>query len=63
MSSSVSDFKRERGISLEMLKWERASSGVDGGTLWFYSSCGSILELRWELREPLLLPQGSPISI
>lgn len=32
-------------ISLERLQRERASSHVDGGTLWFFSSCGGILEL------------------
>ena len=46
MSSTISNFKREREISLEMLQLERASSGDDGGTSWFYSSCGRILELR-----------------
>ena len=47
MSSTDSNFKRERGISLEMLQRDRASSRDDGGTLWFFSSCGKILELRW----------------
>ena len=46
MSSTISNFKRERGISLEMLHWERASSRDDGGTSWFFSSCGGILELQ-----------------
>ena len=46
MFSTVSNFKREHGISLETLQWERASSGDDGGTSWFFSSCGGILELR-----------------
>ena len=32
VSSPVSNFKRERGISLEMLQKERASSRDDGGT-------------------------------
>ena len=31
MSSTVSNFKRERGISLEKLQWESASSRNDGG--------------------------------
>ena len=42
----VSNFKREHRISLETLQLERASSGDDGGTSWFYSHCGGILELR-----------------
>ena len=45
MSSTVSNFKRDHGISLDMLQRERASSDDDGGTLWFLSSCGEILEL------------------
>ena len=31
-------FTRERGISLEMLQWERALSRDDGETSWFFSS-------------------------
>ena len=43
MSSSVSNFKREPGISLEMLQHKGASSHA--GTTWFSSSCFGILEL------------------
>ena len=41
-------FKFQEGIviSLEMQQRERASSRDDGGTSWFFSSCGWILELR-----------------
>ena len=39
-------FKMERGTSLETLEWARASSCDDGGTTWFFSSCGGIFELR-----------------
>ena len=46
MSNTVSNFKREGGISLETLQQERASSFDDGGTSWFFSSCSGILELR-----------------
>ena len=46
MSSTVSNFKRERGISLETLQRERASSRDYGETSWFFSSCGRILEFR-----------------
>ena len=45
VSSTISNLKSERGISLEMLQWERASSRNDGGTSWFFSSCGGILDL------------------
>ena len=50
MSNTVSNFKRENGISLKMLQWERASSRDDGGTSWFFSSCGRILEVRWGIQ-------------
>ena len=46
MSSTISNFKRERGISLDTLQWEEASSHDDGGTSWFLTSCGEIFELR-----------------
>ena len=46
VSSTISNFKRERGISLETLQWERASSRDDLGTPWFSSSYGGILKLR-----------------
>ena len=42
-----SNFKRERGIFLEMLQREGASSHDDGDTSWFFSSCGGNLELCW----------------
>ena len=44
VSSPVSNFKRERGISLEMLQKERASSRDDGGNLVVF------LELRRDSR-------------
>ena len=46
MSSTVSNFNRERRIPLERLQRERASSHDDGGTSWFFSSCDRILDLR-----------------
>ena len=46
MSSTVSNFKRKRGISLETLQWERASSRDYGGSSGFFSSCCGILELQ-----------------
>ena len=45
VSSAISNVKTERGTSLEKLYQERASSCDDGGTSWFFSSCGGILEL------------------
>ena len=45
VSSTVSNFKRERVISLETLQQEKATSSDDGGTSWFFSSFGGILEL------------------
>ena len=44
-------------------EWERASSGDDGGTWSYFSSGGRILKIQLEHRYPLVLPQGSPISI
>ena len=40
------EFQEGSGVSLEMLQRERASSRDDGGTSWFFSSCGGILEVR-----------------
>ena len=57
MSSTVSYFKRELGISLDTLHQERAPSHDDGGTSWFFSSCGGILELQ---RGTLHASRGGP---
>ena len=46
MSRTVLNFKSEHGISLETLQRVRASARDDGGTSWFFSSCGGILDLR-----------------
>ena len=62
MSSTVLNFKRECGISLERLQREGASFRDVGGTSLFFLSCGGILWYDRELREPLVLAQGSPIS-
>ena len=50
MSSTFSNFKRERGISLEMLQRERASFCDNGGISWFFPSCGEMCEVSLELR-------------
>ena len=56
MSSTLSCFKRECGISLETLLWERASSHVEGRISWFFSSCGGKLgvplEFQWGSQGP-----------
>ena len=45
----------------------RASSHDDGPISWFFSSCGAsvgfLLSYNRDLREPLVWPQGSPVSI
>ena len=66
VSSTDSNFNRVRGIALETLQWERASSRVGGescgfprglaGSLVFLSSCDV------ELRVLLVLPLGSQVS-
>ena len=44
----------------------RASSHNDGGISWFFPSCCPtcvfFLSYTWELRDPLLWTQGSPVS-
>ena len=51
VSSTLSCFQRECGISLYTLLWNRASSRVERRISWFFSSCGGKLgvplDLRW----------------
>ena len=63
MSNTVSNFKRELGISLEMLQWEMALSHVTGKPHGFPRVAVGFLSNDWELWEPLLWPQGCPLSI
>ena len=63
VSSTISNFKRESGISLQTLQREEASSHDDGGTSWFSQVVVGFSSYDRELREPLVLPQGCPISI
>ena len=63
MSSTVSNFKREQGIFLEMLQQERASSLDVGGPSGFSRVVAGFSSYYVEIREPLELPQVSPISI
>ena len=59
--------KREGGISLRMLQRKRASCHAEGRISWFFSSCGRKLgvplKLRWHLRELIVLPQESQVSM
>ena len=59
--STVSNFKMERGTSLDTLNRERASSCDDGGTTWFFSSCGRILELQPGIQASSCVGPGSLI--
>ena len=66
MSCTLSRFKRQCGIPLETLLWNRASSLVEGRISWFFLSCGRNIGIPLELRRgpqgPLLLPQRSQVS-
>ena len=66
MSSILSSSKRERGLSLETLQCLRASSSMQGRISWIAWSCGWKLrvpfELRVDLGDPLVSPQGRQIS-
>ena len=59
--------KKEGGISLETPQRKRAYSHVEGRISWFFLSCGRKLgvplELLRDLRDPLMLPQGSPVTM
>ena len=52
VSSTVSNFKRERGISLEMLQQERASSRMMGEPRGFSGVAAGFSSYDRELREP-----------
>ena len=62
-------FEAQRGgrISLDLLQKKRASSHVEGRISWFFLSCGRKLgvplELLRDLRDPLMLPQESPVTM
>ena len=60
MSSTVSKFKMEQGISLETLQWERAMTRESRV---FSRIAVGLSTYHGELREPLVLLQASPISI
>ena len=58
MPNTVSNFKTERGTSLETLWRERDSSCDDGGTTWFFSIWDGILELRWGIHASSCVDSG-----
>ena len=62
MSITVLNFKRKRGISLEMLQWERASSCNDREPRGI-SSCGGILELQRGMQGAYRVAPENPIPI
>ena len=60
---TVSTLKTERGTSLETLYRERASSYDVGGTTWFFSSCGGILNLQRGIQDASCVgPRKSDLS-
>ena len=56
MSSTLSHFKREHGVSLETLLWKRASSHVEGRISGLFMGCGGKrgvpLEFQWVSQVP-----------
>ena len=63
MSSTLSSSKRDRGLSLETLHRNRASSSMQGRISWFAWSCGGKLRVHIELRVDLVYPLESPLGI
>ena len=63
MSSTLLSSQRERRLSLEMLQPKKASSSMQRRIPWVvWSCCGKLrvpLELRVDLGDPLMSPQGS----
>ena len=55
MSSTVLSFKREHGVSLKTLLWERASSRIEGRIPWFSLRLGGKFGVPLKLRRG---PQG-----
>ena len=58
LPSTISNFKTARGSSLETPSRERASSCDGGGTTWFFSSWGGILELRRAIQDASCVGPG-----
>ena len=63
VSSTVSNFKREHGISLEMLSEKGPYLAMTGKLGRISRVVEGFSRYNMEHRDPLMLPQGSPISI
>ena len=63
VSSTVSNFKREHGISLEMLSGKGPYLTMTGKLGRISRVVEGFSRYNMEHRDPLMLPQGSPISI
>ena len=67
MSRTLSRVKREAGISLEMPQWKRASSRIEGRISWcsyvVAGNLGFLSSYEWDLRDTLVCPQESPVSM
>ena len=63
MSSTISSFRRERGISLKTLQWKGPHLAMTGDPRGFSRVVAGFSSYDRELREPLVWPQGSPVSI
>ena len=67
MSRTLSRLQREGGISVKMPQRQRASSCVEGRISRFVSSCGRKRGVPCEIRrgpkDPLVLPNKSPLSM
>ena len=50
MSSTILSFKREHGVSLKTLLWERASSRIEGRIPWFSLRLGGKFGVPLKLR-------------
>ena len=61
MPNTVSNFKMKRGTSLETLWRARASSCDEGETMWFFSSCDGIVDLRGGIQASSSVGPGKSI--
>ena len=50
VSSTLTRFKRECGVSVQTLLWKSASSRIEGIISWFFSSCGGKRGVPLELQ-------------
>ena len=65
--ASCGVLREDSGLLSRHCRKRRASSSDDGGSLLFFSNCGAnvvfLLSYDGELSEPLVWPQGYPVSI